>query len=102
MAVPNHIPANNLIEEPMDVAGPINNPFDPYVPPSPPQASPFVEPESARDFSVIRPPMRNLDLDMPDIMPSTSRGSANYYTIKVQYGIIESSYETTESSTVGM
>ncbi|XP_034236996.1 FAS-associated factor 1 [Thrips palmi] len=100
VAVPNHIPVNNLMEEPMDVAGPINNPFDPYVPPSPPQASPFIEPESARDFSVIRPPMRNLDLDMPDIMPSTSRGSANYYTIKVQSGIIESSYETSESSTV--
>lgn len=105
-AVPltNHIPTG-FVEEPMDDTSPIGLPYGPqfepiYVPPSIPQTQ-AVEPEAlTRDTSVIMPPTRTADLNMPDIMPSTSR-SPQTYIFKVRFGDKEDVYEIPEWSTIG-
>ncbi|KAK3927093.1 FAS-associated factor 1 [Frankliniella fusca] len=104
-AVPlaNHIPPN-FVSEPMDESVPLVHPnhayvpqYDPvYAPPSPPLPLLPLEPEALGML-----PSRNLDMNMPDLMPSTSRGNPMMYTFKVRYGNTEDTYEIPEHNTIG-
>lgn len=107
-AVPltNHIPAS-FVEEPMDDSSPIDQPFGPtFNPTYGPTFSPVIpvpaSPEIiARETSVIRSPPTRV-MDMPDLMPSTSRASLQTYIFKIRYGDSEDTYELPEWLTIGM
>lgn len=96
----NHI-SPNFIQEPFDGALPLFQ-GSMYAPPSPPQPLQALEPEVAGSgVSVIMPPSRNLDMNMPDIMPSTSRSTPRTYIFRVVYGNEQETYEIPEWCNVG-
>lgn len=107
--ISNHIPPQ-FMEEAMDDSSPVIAPYGPpfgppydpvYAPPSPPPPPPPESEAASREGSVIVPPLRGLDMSMPDIMPSTSRGNADNFVFKVRFGDIEDTYEVPEINTIG-